>query len=212
MLSSETARFSVVVFPPRPSWRDQGSVLHLRRCQRGIGAVAFRGPASMDWLHCRPDRWLLALPCVWRERFSRQATLGEGDVLLQERANAMIGGETTIVAGIEIPSTDPVFLAEVLVVHIPLGVACVAIGAIAMLSQKRRGRHSKFGTRLLSGACSPCSRPRRSCRLCAGAKTITCSFWSECRLLAPGSGAQRSGAAGGTGSGSISREWACRTF
>jgi hypothetical protein len=47
------------------------------------------------------------------------------------------GGETTIVAGIEIPSIDPVFLAVVL--------GC-AIGAIAMLSHKRRGRHSKFGT------------------------------------------------------------------
>lgn len=58
----------------------------------------------------------------------------------------MTGGETTIVAGIEIPSTDPVFLAVVLGVHIPLGLACVAIGAIAMLSEKRRGRHSKFGT------------------------------------------------------------------
>ena len=58
----------------------------------------------------------------------------------------MTGGETTIVAGIEIPSTDPVFLAVVLGVHIPLGIACVAIGAIAMLSPKRRGRHSRFGT------------------------------------------------------------------
>jgi hypothetical protein len=58
----------------------------------------------------------------------------------------MTGGETTIVAGIEIPSTDPVFLAVVLGVHVPLGIACVAIGAIAMLSEKRRGRHSKFGT------------------------------------------------------------------
>ena len=58
----------------------------------------------------------------------------------------MTGGETTIVAGIEIPSTDPVFLAVVLGVHVPLGLACVAIGAIAMLSEKRSGRHSKFGT------------------------------------------------------------------
>ena len=58
----------------------------------------------------------------------------------------MTGGETTIVAGIEIPSTDPVFLAVVLGVHIPLGLACVVIGAIAMLSPKRRGRHSNFGT------------------------------------------------------------------
>jgi uncharacterized membrane protein len=50
------------------------------------------------------------------------------------------------VAGIEIPSTDPVFLVTVLGVHIPLGIACVVIGAIAMLSQKRRGRHSRSGT------------------------------------------------------------------
>ena len=58
----------------------------------------------------------------------------------------MTGGEATIVAGVEIPSTDPIFLAPVVGVHIPLGLACVAIGAIAMLSQKRRGRHSTFGT------------------------------------------------------------------
>ena len=57
----------------------------------------------------------------------------------------MTGGESTIVAGIEIPSIDPVFLAVVLGVHIPLGLACVTIGAIAMLSEKRRGRHSRFG-------------------------------------------------------------------
>lgn len=57
----------------------------------------------------------------------------------------MTGGSTTV-AGIEIPSTDPVFLAVVLGAHIPLGLACVAIGATAMLSKKRRGRHSTFGT------------------------------------------------------------------
>jgi hypothetical protein len=48
--------------------------------------------------------------------------------------------------GIEIPSTDPIFLAVVLAVHIPLGLACVVVGAAAMLSEKRRGRHSRFGT------------------------------------------------------------------
>jgi uncharacterized membrane protein len=52
---------------------------------------------------------------------------------------------TTIVAGIQIPSADPIFLTVVLGVHIPLGLACVALGAIAMLSEKRRGRHSTFG-------------------------------------------------------------------
>ncbi|GMO19407.1 MULTISPECIES: hypothetical protein [Bradyrhizobium] len=58
----------------------------------------------------------------------------------------MTGEETTIVAGIEIPSTDHFFLALIFGVHIPLGLASVAIGAIAMLSQKRRGRHSRLGT------------------------------------------------------------------
>lgn len=58
----------------------------------------------------------------------------------------MTGEETTIVAGIEVPSTDPVFLTVVFGVHIPLGLACVGIGAMAMLSEKRRGRHSRFGT------------------------------------------------------------------
>lgn len=58
----------------------------------------------------------------------------------------MTGGETTVVAGIEIPSTDPVFLTAIFAVHIPLGLACVGTGAIAMLSEKRRGRHSKLGT------------------------------------------------------------------
>jgi hypothetical protein len=52
---------------------------------------------------------------------------------------------STVILGIEIPSTDPVFLAVVVAIHIPLGMACVALGAVAMLSEKRRGRHSTFG-------------------------------------------------------------------
>jgi uncharacterized membrane protein len=55
-------------------------------------------------------------------------------------------GDSTTVLGIEIPSTDPVFLAVVIAIHIPLGIACVIFGAVAMLSEKRRGRHSTFGT------------------------------------------------------------------
>jgi hypothetical protein len=57
----------------------------------------------------------------------------------------MSDANTTIVAGIEIPSTNPVFLA-VVGVHILLGLACVVTGAIAMLSQKRPGRHPLNGT------------------------------------------------------------------
>ena len=52
---------------------------------------------------------------------------------------------STIIGGIVIPSSDPAFLAVVLAVHIPLGIACVVTGAAAMLSEKRRGRHSSFG-------------------------------------------------------------------
>jgi hypothetical protein len=41
--------------------------------------------------------------------------------------------ESTIILGIEVPSTDPVFVAVVVGIHIPLGMACVALGAVAML-------------------------------------------------------------------------------
>src|SRR5690349_19538810 len=52
---------------------------------------------------------------------------------------------TTLVAGIEIPSTSPVFLA-IVGFHVLVGLACVVTGAVAMLSPKRHGRHSAFGT------------------------------------------------------------------
>ena len=54
--------------------------------------------------------------------------------------------DSVTVLAIEIPSADPVFLAIVLGIHIPLGLACVVVGAVAMLSKKGRGRHSTFGT------------------------------------------------------------------
>jgi uncharacterized membrane protein len=53
---------------------------------------------------------------------------------------------TTTIAGIVIPSTDPIFLAAVVGIHIPLGIACVILGASTMLFRKGRGRHSRFGT------------------------------------------------------------------
>ena len=53
--------------------------------------------------------------------------------------------DSTIVSGIEIPSSDPVFLAVVVAIHIPLGLACVSFGAVTMTSEKQRGRHSSFG-------------------------------------------------------------------
>lgn len=51
---------------------------------------------------------------------------------------------STTLAGIGIPSSDPFFLA-VVGIHIPLGLTCVVVGALAMLSKKRRGHHSRFG-------------------------------------------------------------------
>jgi hypothetical protein len=56
----------------------------------------------------------------------------------------MIEG-TTHIAGIEIPSADPTFLA-VVGIHILLGLTCTVTGAIAMLSRKRAGRHPRYGT------------------------------------------------------------------
>lgn len=54
-------------------------------------------------------------------------------------------GDTTIVFGVPVPSVDPVFL-TVVRFHIVVGIACVVAGIAAMLSHKRRGRHSTFGT------------------------------------------------------------------
>jgi DNA-binding transcriptional MerR regulator/uncharacterized membrane protein HdeD (DUF308 family) len=55
-----------------------------------------------------------------------------------------VTADTTIVAGIEVPSVSPLFL-TVVVIHVVLGIACVITGLIAMLSEKRRGRHPIFG-------------------------------------------------------------------
>ena len=49
-------------------------------------------------------------------------------------------GVSITVAGIEIPSNDPAFLA-VVAVHVLFGLACAITGIIAMLSPKRGGRH-----------------------------------------------------------------------
>ena len=51
----------------------------------------------------------------------------------------------TLVAGIEIPSTSPIFL-TIVAFHVLMGLVCVVTGAVAMLSRKGRGRHSTFGT------------------------------------------------------------------
>ena len=52
---------------------------------------------------------------------------------------------STTILGIEIPSTDPVFVGIIVALHIPLGLASVVAGAVAMISTKGRGRHSTAG-------------------------------------------------------------------
>ena len=51
----------------------------------------------------------------------------------------------TIIGGIPIPSTSPIFLSDV-GVHVVLGIIAVAAGIVAMLSVKGPGRHPGFGT------------------------------------------------------------------
>jgi hypothetical protein len=51
----------------------------------------------------------------------------------------------TNVLGIEIPSTSPLFL-SVVGVHVVAGLVAVVCGAIAIFSNKGRGRHARFGT------------------------------------------------------------------
>jgi uncharacterized membrane protein len=58
--------------------------------------------------------------------------------------STMIDGITTV-AGLKIPSTDPIFLL-IVALHVPLGLISVIAGAAAMLSPKGRGRHPWFGT------------------------------------------------------------------
>jgi hypothetical protein len=54
-------------------------------------------------------------------------------------------GDAINIAGIEIPSSNPVFLA-VVGVHVLLGLVCTITGLLAMLSVKRIGRHPSFGS------------------------------------------------------------------
>ena len=49
------------------------------------------------------------------------------------------------VAGINVPFRSPMLVALV-GLHILFGLACVVTGIVAMLSEKRRGRHPSFGT------------------------------------------------------------------
>ncbi len=56
-----------------------------------------------------------------------------------------MASDQTVVAGIAIPSADPVFLG-VVAIHVALALVCVVTGAVAMLSRKQPRRHPRFGT------------------------------------------------------------------
>jgi len=64
----------------------------------------------------------------------------------------------TDLAGIQIPSTHPVFLA-VVGIHILLGLVCVVAGIIAMLSRSKLAA-TRASERSISGAWSGWSSPR----------------------------------------------------
>lgn len=78
----------------------------------------------------------------------------------------------TVVAGIPIPSTSPVFLA-IVGLHVLAGLVCVIAGAVAMLCPKGRGRHSDFGTVYFWGLAA----------VFVSASALSAMRWAEDRLL-----------------------------
>jgi uncharacterized membrane protein len=97
-------------------------------CRRG--GLDFRASAG-----CGPVRFSASRTAVY-ELLAQELFLLHRDGMISN---------ITSVAGIEIPSTDPLFVA-VVGVHIPVGLVCVVVGAFAMLSKKGRGHHSTLGT------------------------------------------------------------------
>jgi uncharacterized membrane protein HdeD (DUF308 family) len=79
-----------------------------------------------------------------------------------------------IVFGIPVPSVDPVFL-TVVRFHLVVGIVCVLAGATAMLSRKRRGRHSMFAT-VYYWCLAIVVATATGCQWCLGQRTIICSL------------------------------------
>ena len=57
----------------------------------------------------------------------------------------MFEGDPTVIEGFEIPYDGGLFL-TVLGIHVLSGLICVIAGAVAMLSEKRKGRHTTAGS------------------------------------------------------------------
>ena len=72
------------------------------------------------------------------------------------------------VAGFDLPSHSPLFLG-VLAIHVLLGLACVILGIVAMLSAKRRGPHPRAGTLYYFALAL----------LCATASMLAAMRWAE---------------------------------
>lgn len=56
-----------------------------------------------------------------------------------------MGSQTTVVLGIPIPSSSPLFL-SIVAIHVAAGIVCVIVGIVAMVSAKRPGRHPGAGS------------------------------------------------------------------
>ena len=96
----------------------------------------------------------------------------------------MANEDTTVVLGIPIPSTSPVFLA-IIGVHVLFGLAAVIAGALAMLSKKGQSFIAHRVVRLIYSPIGT-SRHLRSLS-CAGAtyeRTRPATIWSWVSLAA----------------------------
>jgi len=112
---------------------------------------------------------------------------------------------TTTLAGIAIPSTNPVFL-TVVGIHIALGLVCVVTGAVAALSQKRAGRHPRNGT-IYFWCLGGVFLTATGLAAVRWAQTTICSFWAPCHLRQPLWAARPEGHARASGPGCTSPAW-----
>lgn len=67
------------------------------------------------------------------------------NLVLRPRQVHSVSDQGIVVLGIAIPSSSRVFLTLV-AVHVAVGLVCVVVGAVAMLSPKRPGHHLTAGT------------------------------------------------------------------
>lgn len=97
----------------------------------------------------------------------------------------------TIVAGIPIPSSDPLFLGGV-AAHVAFGLTAVASGAVAMLSPKGRGRHTRAGA-VYVWCLTALAASAAGLAASAGPRTLACSCSASALPHAPGADDLRRG-------------------